>query len=766
MYRHVILALLFQSSVLVAQDADSAAVKHLIIFIGDGCGIKQHEAANSYTGIVPDYQSWSAYWVATGYSGLGYDTSAAWNDFNYVRQDATDSAAGATAPFTGVKTANGKISVTANDVRLFSLGDKARAIGRALGSVSSVYLSHNTPGAWMAHNTYRGNGYAVADEALFGHPNTTGGRRENKYTGGKGPSRPPVDVVLGAGHPNWASNSYVNSKIRDKLIAESGLVDKHLFVERIAGSLDGGARLMTAANDTNVTMLAGMFGGHNLPYRLADGSAYNPENPTLAEMTRAALTVLSRRRAGFALMVEGGAIDWVAHDGYMSKMIGEIIDFNSAIDTAITWVEDSTNGSSWDNTLIVITADHETGYLTAGHRVFTDQPLGLINDSTIALEKDIFATQIRASWDDSDSNSVLDPGESMNWMWNTTGHTNSLVPLWAKGPGAARFAHGVVGTDPVRGDYIENTELFKVADYVFGGPNHAPTINALEDATISEDSTLTVEVSGTDPDDNPLGFRAVGNPNVIHSSHVDSLLLVTADQDWFGVAEVFAIASDGRLTDSTSFTLTVTPVNDPPAWIGLPDTIWLKPGENDTLLLADYVTDVDDPDSNLVWDDLVCVGTDGTCVFSHGDTAFISAGSLTEEVPVRFIVTDTSATSDTAWTVIFSTPTAAVAGGELTPAVFRLAQNYPNPFNPITTIRFELPLASPVYLGVYDLLGREVTRLVQGTQLPGFYESYWDGRDQNGRSVPSGIYIARLLVPPTAGATSGYSKSIKMLLLK
>ena len=758
--------LLVQSSILLAQHPDSAAVKYLIIFIGDGCGIKQHEATNSYTGTVPEYQSWTTYWVATYYYGRSYDPSAAWSDFQYVKNDPTDSAAGATAPFTGLKTANGKISVTYNDVRLFSLGDKTRAIGRALGSVSSVYLSHATPGAWTSHNIYRGNGYAVADEAFFGHPNTTGTSRENKYTGGKGPSWPPVDVLMGAGHPNWTS-AYVNTKIRDKLYAESGQDSKHTLVERIAGSFDGSARLMAAAGDTSVTMLAGLFGSDNLPYRLADNSGYNAENPTLAEMTSAAITVLYRNPAGFALMVEGGAIDWAAHDGYMSKMIGEVIDFNAAIDTAITWVEDSTNSSSWENTLVVVTADHETGYLTPGNRVFPNQPLGLINDSTIAMEKGIFATQIRASWDDADNDNVLDSGESMNWMWNTTGHSNSLVPLWAKGPGADRFANGIVGTDPVRGDYIENTELFHVADYVFGGPNHAPVMTTvIADTTILEDSTLTIAVSGSDPDGNPLYFRAVGIPNVIRSTQVDTLLMVTTDQNWFGEAQVFAIANDGRLEDSTYFTLTVTPVNDPPVWVGLPDTVWLKPGEFDTLLLGDYVNDVDDPDSVLAWNQLICVDSMGPCATIRGDTAFIFANNAIGEGYAPLVVSDTAGATDSAWIVISVSLTAAVIADEIFPTTFHLAQNYPNPFNPTTTIRYGLPAAVSMQLMVFDLLGREVTRLVQGLQQPGFYEIQWEGSDRNGRPVPSGVYFVRIFVPPQAGSTSGYTRSVKMLLLR
>jgi len=93
------------------------------------------------------------------------------------------------------------------------------------------------------------------------------------------------------------------------------------------------------------------------------------------------------------------------------------------------------------------------------------------------------------------------------------------------------------------------------------------------------------------------------------------------------------------------------------------------------------------------------------------------------------------------------------------PAAFTLHQNYPNPFNPVSTIRYELPQASSVSLSVYDILGREVTRLVDSYMEPGRHQVEWIGRDADGQELPSGIYIARL-------ATPSYTKSIKMLLLK
>ncbi|RMG60970.1 MAG: T9SS C-terminal target domain-containing protein [Calditrichaeota bacterium] len=93
------------------------------------------------------------------------------------------------------------------------------------------------------------------------------------------------------------------------------------------------------------------------------------------------------------------------------------------------------------------------------------------------------------------------------------------------------------------------------------------------------------------------------------------------------------------------------------------------------------------------------------------------------------------------------------------PERFQLAQNYPNPFNPETVIAYSLPVASAVKLVVYDALGREIRTLVQQNQPAGQYRVRWDGRDEQGRPVPSGVYFYRL----QAGR---FSASRKMLLLK
>ncbi len=107
-----------------------------------------------------------------------------------------------------------------------------------------------------------------------------------------------------------------------------------------------------------------------------------------------------------------------------------------------------------------------------------------------------------------------------------------------------------------------------------------------------------------------------------------------------------------------------------------------------------------------------------------------------------------------------------VASDHTSPRRFALSQNYPNPFNPSTTLSFQLPVSADVRLVIYDILGREVVELVDRHLAPGDHQVIWEGKSQGGRELPSGIYIARLLVPPTAGVTPTFARSIKLVLLK
>ena len=169
--------------------------------------------------------------------------------------------------------------------------------------------------------------------------------------------------------------------------------------------------------------------------------------PTLEEMTRAALNVLDNDPDGFFLMVEGGAVDWASHANQLGRMIEEQVDFNKSVDAAVAWV--SAN-SSWDETLVIVTGDHECGYLTGPD----SGPDGAAADSG---EEPVW-------------NPVVNNGQGVlpGAEWHSGSHTNSIIPFYARGAGASLFRHCADECDPVRGRYIDNTDIALVMFSLFG----------------------------------------------------------------------------------------------------------------------------------------------------------------------------------------------------------------------------------------------------------------------------------------------------------
>ena len=87
----------------------------------------------------------------------------------------------------------------------------------------------------------------------------------------------------------------------------------------------------------------------------------------------------------------------------------------------------------------------------------------------VSREKVDFNTFLRASWVDTNKNETIDPGETVYWAWNSAGHANSLIPVYAKGVASNEVATRATGKDPVRGRYLDNTELYHIMRKVIGG---------------------------------------------------------------------------------------------------------------------------------------------------------------------------------------------------------------------------------------------------------------------------------------------------------
>jgi len=414
--------LVFLLAGLVFVPCAHSSARRVILMIGDGMGFKHVEITRNYVGrplameILPQ-----KYGCTTYEYGGSYSSSLAWSNFNYVKSGATDSASAATALSCGVKTDNGNIATSHNDLqRLQTMSEYVRQLGMASGVVSTVPFSHATPAAFAAHNNHRDNYTAIAREMITSYGDGVGARGNT----------PTIAVIIGGGHLYWASG-YIGSNEYNAL--RNGTTGQGwTFVERRSG-VDGSLSLASAAS--NAVKLFGLYGGSggNLEYRLANGTGANRENPTLAQMSLAALEVLQRSGRGFFLMVEGGAIDWASHANNVNQMIGEMIGFDEAVATVMGWVDRV--DPLWEDTLLIVTGDHETGYITRGSGVFPNVPLA--NPGVGVL-----------------------PTAGVHFAWNSTGHTNSLVPVYAKGVGSHLFAQFAKNWDIGYATYyLDNTEI-------------------------------------------------------------------------------------------------------------------------------------------------------------------------------------------------------------------------------------------------------------------------------------------------------------------
>jgi alkaline phosphatase len=429
--------------------------KNIIVLISDGAGYNHFDIANLYqdgttrnqvtvnpaTGEIvhsaqgPAVQVYDDYPVQVAqshYSANGrayYDTDDAWGAFNWVYDGATDSAAAATALGTGVKTNNGVLGHTPTSDRLVTIGEHAQAMGKAVGLVTTVAFDHATPAGFITHNTNRNDYHGLATEMIDSG----------------------IEVIMGAGHPLYNDDGALRATPQYTWISQTDF-------ERVSG---GGTdyeyiESKTAFEDlaAGVNVPAKVFGLAQVPETLhynRSGLTTNKEVPlytdpllanvpTLDTLAQGALNVLEKDGDGFFLMVEGGAVDWAGHANQTTRLVEEQIDFNKAVEVVDAWVEAN---SSWDETLVIITADHETGYLSGP------------------------GAGASAGWTPMTAGATV--GASLpNVSWNSGNHTNSLVPLYAKGAGSDLLVARADEWDKVRGAYLDNTDIGKSLFDLFG----------------------------------------------------------------------------------------------------------------------------------------------------------------------------------------------------------------------------------------------------------------------------------------------------------
>lgn len=438
-----------------AQAADEVtAPKNVIVLISDGAGYNQFDAARAYetgatyqqatvdpaTGAITHAdgtpsQVYDEFPVQVGqahYSASGradYVPADAWGDFDWVASGATDSAAAATALGTGVKTNNGTIGYDPEANELLTVGQQAQEVGKKVGLVTSVTFNHATPAGFIAHNSDRNDYHGLATEIIdsgidvvigAGHPNYTDANRSRSSNFGDGSwiSQADFERVAGGETPF----SYVESRADfEEIAAGENVPDKLFGLARVA--------------ETFQYNRPGLENDEVLPYT----DPLNRDVPSLATSSQAALNVLETDEDGFFLMIEGGAVDWAGHANQTTRVVEEQIDFNDSVEAVTQWVEEN---SSWDETLVVVTADHETGYLTGP-----------------GADAETGWTELTGA-----------AGELPDVDWHSGGHTNALVPLYAKGAGSEILQARSTSWDPVRGAYLDNTDIGETVFDLLGHP--------------------------------------------------------------------------------------------------------------------------------------------------------------------------------------------------------------------------------------------------------------------------------------------------------
>ncbi|MBP8872156.1 MAG: alkaline phosphatase [Bacteroides sp.] len=317
MRRHVaVLLVIFLVSTVWAQQA-----KYVFYFIGDGMGVNQVNGTEMYLAEQEGRIGVKPLLFTTFPAGTMATTFSATNSV-------TDSSAAGTALATGEKTYNGAVSMDDDKNVLSTVAERAKKAGRKVGIATSVSVDHATPAAFYAHQPNRSRYYEIAlDLPKAGFD----------FYAGSGFLKPTTTA-----DKKEAPNVF-------PIIEEAGYT--------IARGLD---EYKEKAADAKKMILIQKEGAEPscLPYAID----HEEGDLTLPEITESAVSFLSKgNKKGFFLMVEGGKIDWACHSNDPVTVFEEVIDLDNAVRVAYEFYKKHPK-----ETLIVVTADHETGGMGLG----------------------------------------------------------------------------------------------------------------------------------------------------------------------------------------------------------------------------------------------------------------------------------------------------------------------------------------------------------------------------------------------------------------
>lgn len=277
--------------------------KNIILMIGDGMGISQVTAGRTYKKSLE----------LEKFRNLGLVVTHA-----YGKDYVTDSAAGATAYSTGVSTYNGAIGVGPDTLGRETILEVASRLGKSTGIVTVCSITHATPASFVAHVASRSKQLEIAEQIAAAN----------------------TDLYLGSGW-GWFLPKEMGGRRPDGEDLLAAMQGKGYTVVKTESEFQ-------SLRDMDAQKAIGLFAENHVDSAQA-------RKPSLREQVAYALPFLARNDKGFFLLVEGSQIDWASHDNKSDQTIIEMADFDDAIGEAIRFSEQN------PGTLVVVTADHETG---------------------------------------------------------------------------------------------------------------------------------------------------------------------------------------------------------------------------------------------------------------------------------------------------------------------------------------------------------------------------------------------------------------------
>ena len=471
--------------------------------------------------------------------------------YQFSKSTFPDSANTIVSIMTGEKTYNNAVNVDGNGDPLpnFALGMKAA--GRGVGVASTVQISDATPSV-AAGATHQSRAFrpAIARQMLGMpvDPTAFEGFEVQPVVG------LDLDVMIGGGNPVYDNNAQLladrdengeiilnpdgNPTLRPNARAYFPFEEYEKLTDADASNNPGGFRLIEdrsafqqlADFENNPNPEGKVLGLHkssegHQAYRFGnerpDGTTgsinvltnggfppgdgfvdrttpftdpLNEEVPTLTEMTNGALNVLDGNDEGFLLTVEAGGVDRAMHWNNTGRAIEDMIEFNESVEAVAAYLNNDTAGNNWDNTLVIVTADHAHNMFGMRSDFVAFEQVGMLIDDGGTPDDpsdDLYSGDVV-----DDNGTPDDPSDDVliGYDWQFNSHGNFTVPLFARGPGSELFAgfadmldQAVLDDGRVVGNglYLDQTEIFSVLTAATG-------VNAVAPALVPEPAAVSL----------------------------------------------------------------------------------------------------------------------------------------------------------------------------------------------------------------------------------------------------------------------------------